>query len=190
MVYRLPITCSRFDCYVRIFGIFNSTTVNLFPFVCWGTGYRRGFYRAAINGNIITASASLAATNSGTIRRTSSYRTTIDGNIFARISFAATNSGTIRRTSSYRTTINGNITATASAVKAATNSGTIRRTSSYRTTINGNITASVLLAATNSSTILRTSNYRTTINNNITARAGALIAATNSGAIPIDTTSI
>ena len=188
MVYRLPITCSRFDCYVRIFGIFNSTTVNLFPFVCWGTGYRRGFYRAAINGNIITASASLAATNSGTIRRTSSYRTTIDGNIFARISFAATNSGTIRRTSSYRTTINDNITA--SAVKAATNSGTIRRTSSYRTTINGNITASVLLAATNSSTILRTSNYRTTINNNITARAGALIAATNSGAIPIDTTSI
>ena len=132
MVYRLPITCSRFDCYVRIFGIFNSTTVNLFPFVCWGTGYRRGFYRAAINGNI---------------------------------------------------------TATA-AVTAATNSGTIRRTSSYRTTLNGNITASALLAATNSSTILRTSNYRTTINNNITARAGAVIAATNSGAIPIDTTSI
>ena len=148
MVYRLPIpyprTCSSFDCYVRIFGIFNSTTINLFPFVCWGTGYRRGFYRAAINGNIFA--------------RTS-------------ISLAATNSGTIRRTSSYRTTINDNITA--SAVKAATNSGTIRRTSSYRTTINGNITASVLLAATNPATILRTSNYRTTINNNITARAGA-----------------
>ncbi|CUN82190.1 Uncharacterised protein [Blautia obeum] len=165
MVYRLPIpyprTCSSFDCYVRIFGIFNSTTVNLFPFVCWGTGYRRGFYRAAINGNI-TATAAVTA---------------------------ATNSGTIRRTSSYRTTLNGNITATA-AVTAATNSGTIRRTSSYRTTLNGNITASALLAATNSSTILRTSNYRTTINNNITARAGAVIAATNSGAIPIDTTSI
>ena len=164
MVYRLPIpftrTCSRFDCYVRIFGIFNSTTVNLFPFVCWGTGYRRGFYRAAINGNIITASASLAATNSGTIRRTSSYRTIINDNI------------------------------TAIAVKAATNSGTIRRTSSYRSTNNGNITASPLLAATNSSTILRTSNYRTTINSNITARADAVIAATNSGAIPIDTTSI
>ena len=167
MVYRLPIpyprTCSSFDCYVRIFGIFNSTTVNLFPFVCWGTGYRRGFYRAAINGNIFA--------------RTSIF-------------IAATNSVTIRRTSSYRTTINGNITATASAVTAATNSGTIRRTSSYRTTINGNITASVLLAATNSSTILRTSNYRTTINNNITARDGAVKAATNSGAIPIDTTSI
>ena len=136
MVYRLPIpytrTCFSFDCYVRIFGIFNSTTVNLFPFVCWGTGYRRGFYRAAINGNI---------------------------------------------------------TATA-AVTAATNSGTIRRTSSYRTTLNGNITASAVLAATNSSTILRTSNYRTTINNNITARDGAVKAATNSGAIPIDTTSI
>ena len=64
------------------------------------------------------------------------------------------------------------------------------RTSSYRTIINGNITASVSLAATNSSTMLRTSNYRTTINKNITARAGAVIAATNSGAIPIDTTSI
>jgi len=126
MVYRLPITCSRFDCYVRIFGIFNSTTVNLFPFVCWGTGYRRGFYRAAINGNIFArTSISLAATNSDTILRTSSYRTTINGNIFARISFAATNSGTIRRTSSYRTIINDNITAIA--VKAATNSGTIRR---------------------------------------------------------------
>ena len=127
MVYRLPIpytrTCFSFDCYVRIFGIFNSTTVDLLLGVCWGTGYRRGFYRAAINGNIITASASLAATNSGTIRRTSSYRTIINGNIFARISFAATNSGTIRRTSSYRTTINDNVTA--SAVKAATNSGTI-----------------------------------------------------------------
>ena len=142
MVYRLPIstrTCSSFDCYVRIFGIFNSTTVNLFPSVCWGTGYRRGFYRAAINGNIITASASLAATNSGTIRRTSSYRTIINGNIFARISFAATNSGTIRRTSSYRSTINGNITA--SALLVATNSSTILRTSNYRTTINSNITA-------------------------------------------------
>ena len=153
MVYRLPIpyprTCSSFDCYVRIFGIFNSTTVNLFPFVCWGTGYRRGFYRAAINGNIITASASLAATNSGTIRRTSSYRTTINGNT------------------------------TAIAVKAATNSGTIRRTSIYRSIINGNITASALIVATNSSTILRTSNYRTTINSNITAtNSGAIPIAT------------
>ena len=146
MVYRFPITCSRFDCYVRIFGIFNSTTVNLFPFVCWGTGYRRGFYRAAINGNIFA--------------RTS-------------ISLAATNSGTILRTSSYRTIINDNITAIA--VKAATNSGTIRRTSSYRSTINGNFTASALIVATNSSTILRTSNYRTTINSNITAtNSGAI----------------
>ena len=50
--------------------------------------------------------------------------------------------------------------------------------------------ASALLVATNSSTILRTSNYRTTINSNITARDGAVKAATNSGAIPIDTTSI
>ena len=116
MVYRLPIpyprTCSSFDCYVRIFGIFNSTTINLFPFVCWGTGYRRGFYRAAINGNIITASASLAATNSGTIRRTSSYRSTINGNITASALLVATNSSTILRTSNYRTTINSNITAT------------------------------------------------------------------------------
>ena len=115
MVYRLPIytrTCSSFDCYVRIFGIFNSTTVNLFPSVCWGTGYRRGFYRAAINGNIITASASLAATNSGTIRRTSSYRSTINGNITASALLVATNSSTILRTSNYRTTINSNITAT------------------------------------------------------------------------------
>ena len=153
MVYRLPIpytrTCFSFDCYVRIFGIFNSTTVDLLLGVCWGTGYRRGFYRAAINGNIITASASLAATNSGTIRRTSSYRTTINDNV------------------------------TASAVKAATNSGTIRRTSIYRSTINGNITASALLVATNSSTILRTSNYRTTINSNITAtNSGAIPIAT------------
>ena len=130
--------------------IVNSTTVNIFPLVVfWGTGYRRGFYRAAINGNIIIASASLAATNSGTIRRTSSYRTTINDNI------------------------------TAIAVKAATNSGTIRRTSIYRSTINGNITASALIVATNSSTILRTSNYRTTINSNITAtNSGAIPIAT------------
>ena len=129
MVYRLPIpyprTCSSFDCYVRIFGIFNSTTVNLFPFVCWGTGYRRGFYRAAINGNITATAAVTAATNSGTIRRTSSYRTTLNGNITASALLAATNSSTILRTSNYRTTINNNITARDGAVKAATNSGAI-----------------------------------------------------------------
>ena len=117
------------------------------------------------------------------------YGSTTNANVAAGAT-GRTNSGTMSRSSSYRTTFNGNITDTASAVTAATNSGTIRRTSSYRTIINGNITASVSLAATNSSTILRTSNYRTTINNNITARAGAVIAATNSGAIPIDTTSI
>ena len=82
------------------------------------------------------------------------YGSTTNANVAAGAT-GRTNSGTMSRSSSYRTTFNGNITDTASALLAATNSSTILRTSNYRTTINNNITArdGAVKAATNSGAI-------------------------------------
>ena len=81
------------------------------------------------------------------------YGSTTNSNVSAGALRSPANSGTRIRSSSYRSTANGNVTAVAP-VRSPANSGTRIRSSSYGATSNGNVTTGFPLIPANSGTKL------------------------------------